>query len=126
MDVLLQDVRYALRTLRRDLGFAAVAILCLGLGIGANTTIFSVVNAVLLRPFPYANPDRILALHAVRPGADPNPVGAHENPPADAWRGATDAPPGRPSHPRAPLALRRPTGQPARASQEKLASCSDR
>jgi putative ABC transport system permease protein len=67
MDVLLQDVRYALRTLRRDLGFAAVAILCLGLGIGANTTIFSVVNAVLLRPFPYADPDRILALHAAQP-----------------------------------------------------------
>src|SRR5436309_5612148 len=53
-------------------GFAVVAVLCVAIGIGANTTIFSVVNAVLLRPFPYADPDRIVALHEIQPKNDVN------------------------------------------------------
>src|SRR5512141_1454776 len=57
-----QDVRYACRTLRRSPGFAAVAILTLGLGIGATTAIFTIVNGVLLRPLPYREPDRIANL----------------------------------------------------------------
>jgi putative ABC transport system permease protein len=61
-DRLWQDMRYALRTLRRNPGFAAVAILTLALGIGTNTAVFSVVSAVLIKPLPYPDADRILWL----------------------------------------------------------------
>ena len=66
MDILVQDLRFAARGLMRHRGFTVVAVLTLALGIGANTAIFSVINAVMIRPLPYPNADRIVGIFGVQ------------------------------------------------------------
>lgn len=62
METLVQDLRFAVRSLMRHPGFALTAVVTLALGIGSTTAIFSVVNAVILRPLPFEKPDRIVAV----------------------------------------------------------------
>jgi hypothetical protein len=79
MSTVVQDLRYSLRTLRKSPGFTAAAVGILALGIGANTAFFSVVDAVLLRPLPFLEPERIIRLEEAPP------------PPAESLRAASPA-----------------------------------
>jgi len=68
MFILVRDLRYALRALGKSPGFAMAAILSLAIGIGANTAIFSIMSALLLRPLPYQDSDRLVILWNTSPG----------------------------------------------------------
>jgi putative ABC transport system permease protein len=75
MDRLWHDVRYGFRVLLRSPGFSFLAIVILGLGIGSSTTIFSAINAVLIRPLPYADPDQLVVLGETNRGDSRGPAG---------------------------------------------------
>jgi putative ABC transport system permease protein len=68
LEGLLRDLRYAARSLRKSLGFTVVAILTLALGIGANTAIFTAMDALMLRPLPFSNPDQLVRLYVTKNG----------------------------------------------------------
>src|SRR6185503_6343221 len=70
MQSLIQDLRYGLRMLMHNPGFAAVAVITMALGIGANTAIFSVVHAVLLRPLPFREPGKLVRVYSEFPTMD--------------------------------------------------------
>ena len=67
MDAFLQDLRYAFRTLRKSPAFTAIAVICLALGIATNTTLFSVFDAILLKPFPFTDAERLASLSERNP-----------------------------------------------------------
>ena len=70
LEMLWSDLRFGARVLWKSRGFTIVAIVTLGLGIGGNTAIFSIVNAVLLNPLPFAQPEQLVALHESKPNFD--------------------------------------------------------
>src|SRR5260370_4148678 len=76
METILHDLRYAARTLARQPGFTAIAVFTLAVGIGANTAIYSVVDATLLRALPFQDPDRLMKISLMAPGS-------HGGPPQD-------------------------------------------
>ncbi len=87
-ELIMKDLRYALRMLRRKPGFTAVAVLTLALGIGGNTAIFSVVNAVLLRALPYTDSDRLVSIYESLPQGG---TGSVSVPNLFDWRAQADA-----------------------------------
>src|SRR5260370_12106360 len=78
LESVIQDVRYALRNLRRQPGFALIAILALGCAIGLNTSLFTVFNAVALRPWPVHDASRVVNIFAINDRHEPSGVSLAE------------------------------------------------
>ena len=76
-ETLWKDIRYALRWMRRSPGFSAVAILSLGLGVGVNTAMFSLVDSLLLRPLPVSSPDTLVDVFTAGGDGDAGGRGGH-------------------------------------------------
>ena len=74
LETIFQDLRFALRTFRKNPGFTCSALLTLALGIGANATIYSVIDGVLLHPIPFPDSDRVVVLYQKVPRSDKNAV----------------------------------------------------
>jgi hypothetical protein len=90
MDTLLQDFRYALRTLSKSPGFAALSIVCLALGIGVNSTIFSVVDTMAIRALPFRDASRLVSLHTIHTANGVSDGGA-SMPDLREWRSRSNA-----------------------------------
>ena len=73
LEMLMQDVSFSLRVLRKDPGFTLIAVLTLALGIGANTALFSIVQGVLLNPLPFPHPEELITVHASKPNFPEHP-----------------------------------------------------
>jgi hypothetical protein len=89
-DAILRDLKYALRQLRRNPGFTATVLLTLGVAIGANTAVFSMVNALLLRPLPYSEPERLASL--MRNYASSGTFDAEDGQNGETWELVRDVP----------------------------------
>ncbi len=123
VETLWSDLRSAVRGLRRSPAFTLASILTLGLGIGANTAVFSVMESVLLRPLPYRDPERLVGITYRYQSADPNgATGQVPSPPLLAWRAQSRAFEAFGTYTRGEMTLLKTDGEPVRLSTAFISS----